>query len=285
MKLFVMLLTCLAAARAETHVLVVAGLGGEREYEQRFSTWAGELGKLSGAQVLAGAAASRDGIRSALAQIAKSLTPQDDFVLVLIGHGTFDGVEYRFALPGPDITAIELADWLNRIPAGRQVVVNATSASGACMDVWRAPNRVVVTATKSGNERNATVFARYWVEALRDPAADTDKNETVTVLEAFHYAAEKTKKFYESQKRLATEHPQISDAGGIAGRIYLARFGATEKARTDPAKRALLARREQLEQEIDKLKHEKAAMPLPEYKKRLEALLIELAKTQAEIDR
>lgn len=285
MKLLVFLLAWIVAAQAETRVLVVAGLGGEREYEQRFSAWAQEIGKFCGAQVLTGAAASRDGVRNALADMAKVVTPRDDFVLVLIGHGTFDGVEYRFALPGPDITAMELAGWLNRIPAGRQAVVNATSASGACKDIWRASNRVVVTATKSGTERNATVFARYWVDALSDPTADTDKNETVTMLEAFHYAAEKTKRFYENQKRLATEHPQLIDVGGIAGRIYLTRFGATERARIDPAKRALLARREQLEQEIDKLKHEKAAMPLSEYKKRLEALLIELAKTQAEIDR
>ena len=41
-------------------------------------------------------------------------------------------------------------------------------------------------------EKNATVFGRYWVEALRDPAADVDKNETISALEAFQYAEKKT---------------------------------------------------------------------------------------------
>ncbi len=51
------------------------------------------------------------------------------------------------------------------------------------------------------------------MKALRDPAADADKNEVITVLEAFRYAEAKTAKFYEELKRLATEHPLIEDAG------------------------------------------------------------------------
>lgn len=273
------------ALHAETHILAVAGLGGEPEYEQRFAGWAGDIAKLPGARVLTGQAATRENLRANLAVYAKKLTEKDDFVLILIGHGAFDGVEYKFNLPGPDITAAELAALLGKIPAGRQLVVNATSSSGASMEALKAPNRVVVTATKSGTERNATVFARYWIEALRDPAADSDKNEAVSAQEAFRFAEQKTKRFYETQKRLATEHPQLADSGGLAGRIILARFGAAEKARTDPAKRALLEHREQLETELDLLKREKAAMPAGEYRKKLEALLVELARTQAEIDK
>ena len=49
---------------------------------------------------------------------------------MLIGHGTFDGADYKINLPGPDMTAIELATLLDRMPAKRQLVVNMTSASG-----------------------------------------------------------------------------------------------------------------------------------------------------------
>ena len=59
-----------------------------------------------------------------------------------------------------------------------------TSSSGGCIEVLRKPNRVLITATKTGSEKNATVFARYWAEALRDPAADSDKNETVSAQNA-----------------------------------------------------------------------------------------------------
>ena len=71
----------------------------------------------------------------------------------------------------------------------------------------------------------------------------------------------------------------------MAGRFALVRFGATEAALRDPAKRDLLAKREELEAQIDKLKYEKAAMPDADYKKRLTTLLLELAKTQEELDK
>ena len=104
-------------------------------------------------------------------------------------------------LPGPDLSGVELGALLDRIACTRQLVVNMTSASGGSRASLEKANRVVITATKSGNEKNATVFARFWVEALRDPAADTDKNETVSALEAFIFAETKTAQFYETQKR------------------------------------------------------------------------------------
>ena len=73
--------------------------------------------------------------------------------------------------------------------------------------------RIVIAATRAGTERNATVFARYWAEALREPAADTDKNESVSALEAFRYAQQKTTDFFDTQKRLATEHAVLEDTG------------------------------------------------------------------------
>ena len=75
----------------------------------------------------------------------------------------------------------------------------------------------VITATKSGTEKNAPVFARYWIDSLHDPAADADKNGTVSALEAFTYAQRKTAAYFESEKLLATEHAMIADDGRSAG--------------------------------------------------------------------
>ena len=115
------------------------------------------------------------------------------------------------------------------VPPG-SLMVNMTSASGGSLDALRKPGRIVISATKSGTEKNATVFARYWVEALRDPAADTDKNETVSALEAFRYAQRKTGAFYESEKRLATEHAVLDEGGkpeaSLAAAFPVVRFGA-----------------------------------------------------------
>ncbi len=301
------LVSTLGLIHASTFYVTVAGLGGEPDYEQRFASQAQEIDKLLHASstdakvtTLYGAQASKTAVQNALAQVAHSAKPDDAFVLMLIGHGSFDGYEYKINLPGPDISGVELAALLDRIPCTRQLVVNMTSASGGSRAALEKPSRIVITATKSGNEKNATVFARFWVEALRDPAADTDKNETVSALEAFNYASAKTAEFYDTQKRLATEHPILEDTGqgdgerkpspengeGLkASQFALLRIGAAQQAASTPEKKALLEKRDQLEEQIDKLKYEKAAMATDDYKKQLQALLLELAKTQAELDK
>jgi len=294
-----------SALHATTFYVTIAGLGGEPEYEQRFSGWAKDIDKALKAapdgkvETLYGAAATRDAIRAALARFAKDAKAQDALVVMLIGHGAFDGVEYKVNLPGPDLSAGELASLLDRVPATRQLVVNMTSCSGGAIDVLRKENRVLVSATKTGTEKNATVFARYWAEALSDPAADADKNETVSALEAFRYADQKTTKFYETQKRIATEHALLEDTGKgegvrapsaengegmLASAFPLLRLGSNASAAANPQKLKLLEQKEQLEQQIDRLKYQKAAMPSEDYKRQLSQLLVQLAKTQAELD-
>jgi hypothetical protein len=222
---------------AATYILTVAGLGGEPDYEQRFTALATDVDKIlrGGGQTdrvietLKGADAARAKIEASLNRIAAQAKPQDAFVLLMIGHGTFDGADYKFNLPGPDISGTELAALLNRIPAGRQLVVDMTSASGAAVGALKRDNRTIITATRNGNEKNATVFARFFVDALRDTAVDTDKNEIVSALEAFNYAEKKTAAFYTEQKRLATEHPQVDDQQHAAA-FPLLRFGSAAAA-------------------------------------------------------
>jgi hypothetical protein len=276
---------------ASTYLLTVAGLGGEPDYEQRFTALANDTDKIlkTGTsdrvvETLKGADATRAKVEAALNKIASQAKPADAFVLMLIGHGTFDGAEYKFNLPGPDISATELATLMNRIQAGRQLVVDMTSASGGAVNAFKKDNRTVITATKSGTEKNATVFARYWVEALRDPAADVDKNETISALEAFQYAEKKTAGFYTEQKRLATEHPQVDDQQHAAA-FPLLRFGSASAIVTDPAKRELIAKKDDIENKIDALKYQKSLMAPEDYKKQLTALLIELAKAQEAVDK
>ena len=302
-----MALLLAAPARAAGFYVTVAGLVGEPDYEQRFTTPAKDLDKVlkatgSDAHVysLIGGDATRARLTQVLEQVAREAKPDDDFVLTLIGHGSHDGVEYKFNLVGPDMSAPELAALCNRIAAKRQLIVNATSASGGSIPAFQRAGRAVITSTKSGTEKNATVFVRYWVAALQDPSADVDKNESVSALEAFQYADRKTAEFYTSQKRLATEHAVFEDTGkgeavrapsaeGGEGRLLasltLVRFGESQKAALDPAKRDLLAKKEDLERRIDVLKYQKAAMTQNDYEQQLKALLIELARVQATLDK
>ena len=53
-----------------------------------------------------------------------------------------------------------------------------------------------------------------------DPGADTDKNQTLTGLEAYKYARTKTKEYFDTQKRLATEHSVLEDTGKGDGEQY-----------------------------------------------------------------
>jgi len=303
MKTFALLLASVLAAPAATWYVTISGLGGEPDYEQRFKMWAEEidtsLKKAGDTNVTTLVAPTREQVRARLQELAKSVRSDDSLVVMLIGHGTFDGVDYKFNLPGPDITGSELAALLDHVPAARQCVVNMTSSSGGSIEALRRPNRVVIAATKAGTEKNATVFARYFAESLRDPAADQDKNDAVSALEAFRFAERKVADFFESQKRLATEHALLEDTGKgegeripspengegkLAGSFTIVRLGANADAARDPAKRPLLAKKEELEQAIDKLKYEKAAMPAQEYKKQLTALLLELARVQEALD-
>jgi hypothetical protein len=294
-------------ARAGIYYVTVAGLGGEPDYEQRFSAMANDLDKLlkaSGGEAhvftLSGAQATRGQMTETLGEIAKQAKPEDDFVLILIGHGSFDGVEYKFNLVGPDISGAELASLCDRIASRRQLIVNTTSSSGGSIGALEKPGRAVIASTKTGTEKNATVFARYWVEALHDPTVDLDKNDSISALEAFEYADRKTAAFYDSQKRLATEHAVFEDTGKgqpvraaatdtgeghFLSTFTLLRIGAAQRAASDPAKRDLLAKKEELDQKIDMLKYQKAAMDQEDYKKQLTDTLIELARVQAELDK
>ena len=301
------LLTAVWSAPAAVHYVTVAGLGGEDAYEQRFTGLAKDIEKILGGSggearviTLVGAESTKTKLSEALARVAREAKTEDVFVLTLIGHGSFDGTDYKLNLKGPDMTAVELAALCDRIPAGRQLIVNTTSSSGGSIPALQKANRAIVSATKSGTEKNATVFARYWVEALRDAGADADKNETVSALEAFRYADKKTAAFYETQKRLSTEHAVLEDTGQgegvrapaaengeglVAARFPLLRIGAAQRAAADPAKRKLLDRKEQLEQEVDRLKYEKAAMVTENYRKQISAVLLELARVQEELDK
>lgn len=308
MKTLALLFALSASLPAANYYVTIAGLGGSPDYDVQFAKWATDLDKELKTNngpdahviTLSGPGSTRQKVQETLSGLAAQIQPGDSFALFLIGHGTYDGTDYKFNLPGPDITAAELAALLNRIPAKRQLIVNMTSCSGASLGPLVKKDRIVITATKSGTENNATVFARYWIDALQDPSADTDKNGTVSALEAYTYAQRKTAAYFESEKLLATEHAMISDNGsanavrdpkpdngmGLQASAFAVIRPETEAVKNvSPEKQKLLTKKEELEAKIDRLKYEKAAMPEEEYKQELTALLLELARTQAEIDR
>lgn len=304
-SLALMALAAALPATADNYYLTVAGLGGEDVYTQRFEGLVSDIDTLlekepnSTVMTLSGAQATKANIEAKLGEIADKAGPNDTFVLLLIGHGSYDMLDYKFNIPGHDITATELNSLLGRIKA-KQVIVNTTSASGGALPVLQSKNRIIVAATKSGTEKNATVFARYWVEAFRDAAADADRNDSLSALEAFTYAERKVAEYYETQKRLATEHAVIEDTGEgegvrepstenneglVARRTTVLHLGSVADIVNDPAKQELLKQKDELQIAIDDLQYRKAAFPEAEYQRQMRQLLLDLARIQAELDK
>lgn len=276
-------------ASAATHFLVVEGRGGTQVYTERFRDQVERLlpalrrtaGDEALVRVVAGVEATSAQVKAALEEIARAVVPGDDLAVFLIGHGSYDGRSYKFNIPGPDFTDGQLKAWLDAVPAARQLVVSTTSSSGGALETLKSARRVVITATKNGRERNATVFGQYWVEAFSAASADTDKNESISALEAFRYAEDRVKSHYADNKRLATEHPQIQ--GDLAGAFLLARLGSAAALARDPERRGLLAQREELERRIADLALRKDDMPQNEYLDALQDLLLQLAGLQQRI--
>ena len=219
--------------------------------------------------------------------------------IVLIGHGTYDGREAKFNLRGPDVTDLELAEWL--APIKRPVaVLDCTSASGPFLNRLSGADRVVVTATKSGHELNFARFGQYLAEAIADPRADLDKDGQVSLLEAFLTASSRVNEYYRTHSQLATEHALLDDNGDKLGTPadWFRGVRATRRAKDGAALDGLRAhqlhlipsdrerdippavrqRRNQLELSVAALRDEKTKLGADEYYKRLEPLLIELAR-------
>jgi len=284
------LLVLPVVAGAASFTFIVAGLGGEPEYEQRFREQAAaiaEAAKKAASEpgqvvVLTGEQARRDSVRREFQEFASQMQATDSATVVLIGHGSYDGEEYRFNVPGADITGSDLGQLFEKLPAKQQLIVNATSSSGATVELWQRPERVIITATKSGGERTATRFAQYWGQAVSGDAADVNKDETVTAAEAFDYTNRQVAASYKSEVALATEHARI--AGDDAAAFTVARLGSSALSGANPEVTALLAQRGQVEQDLEGVKGRKAALSEDQYYDELEGVLVRLAMLQKQID-
>jgi hypothetical protein len=304
---FAALLLSTPSASAQTpHLLLVVGLAGEPENGEAFTRWATTL--VQSAERLGVAPANvtylsekgegqgvsgrstREEVTKAFGKLASA--GEDDVVfVVLIGHGTFDGRTAKFNLPGPDMTAADFAPLLKRVKSRHVVFVNTASASGPFIEALAGPGRTIVTATRSGSERFATLFGGYFVDALAGTEADADRNRRISVLEAFTWAKREVANAYERQGIMRTENALLSDSGGegspdpkpdgkegkIAAVLSLGTAEATDPLPADPKLRALYEERRELERRVEALKLMKGAMPADQYASQLEKLLTDLA--------
>lgn len=301
---------CLAspAAAGDNYALVVTGASGGDVYAKKYDGWrrsfvsalrdkfaypADHVIALAEKEEPGVGPATRAQVQRVLTDLRARLTPDDLLVVLLIGHGTLtDNADAKFNLVGRDLSASEWADLLKPIPA-RLVFVDTTSVSFPFMKKLAAPGRVVVTATDSTAQEFETIFAEWFVKALTEMAADADKNGRVSMLEAFTYASAAVRRWYDEHNQLPTERPLIDDDGDGVGREASDQGAAGSLARgtylqvagepVDAPRRALAARQAALEGQVDALKARRSSMAPDAYQAELERLLLDLARTSAEL--
>ncbi|MGD8319258.1 MAG: hypothetical protein PVJ02_02350 [Gemmatimonadota bacterium] len=307
------------AAAQETRVLIVVGLGGTEQYRERFGGWARELyAGLTGRdgipadhvtllterpESLPGITAersTRENVLGAIAAMAGEAAPDDQILVVLVGHGTARGEEGRFNLPGPDLSPEELAGALASFATQTVAVAHTGSASGGFIAPLSGPRRVVLSATRTVRERNATQFPAYFVEAVTGDGADLDKDGQVSLLEAFVFARAEVARHYDEENEILTEHAVLDDNGdgegsqdpsatGDDGKVAAAfRLGrptgvAASTDTDDPELARMYRERQAILARVDALRAGRDTIPPEQYDDALEALLVELALKTREI--
>lgn len=285
------------AQGGNTHVLLVTGLSGEPRFARAFDSAAavvydaakGRWGATDSSLVYLGedpardpgriqARATRENLAARFATLTRRSAAGDLVFILLVGHGSGEGPQSRFNLPGPDVTAADFAGWLHGLDGRTVVLVNASSASGDFLAALTGPGRVIITATKSAMQRNETTFAGHFSRALTSDAADGDKDGRISLLEAFTWAKGEVARGYERRNLLATEQAQLTDS--VLARTVA--FG-TASVPTDPRIAALWAERRALEGQVNALRRRKGMMDSTAYQRELERLLLEIATRTAAI--
>ena len=299
--------TCCGADRAPRLIMVV-GAAGSEEFQKPFREWAERwqaAAKKGNAECTiiglsdSGDRSDKELLRDSLSRVSAAGNESSHVWLVLIGHGTYDGKTPRFNLRGPDISATELKDLLQPIQSPL-AVINCAASSGPFLAELAAPNRAVITATRSGSEYNFAHFGDYLSAASGDPAADLDKDDQTSLLEAYLLAGSRLREFYAKDGRLATEHALLDDNGDKLGtpaeffqglRVVKSpkagasvdgslsrQFVLVRSSREEGLPAEVRAQRDELERQLAELREKKGKLTEAEYFAQLETLLVQIAK-------
>ena len=302
------------ASAEDYFTLVVSGASGDPRYVETYDRWRQTLIASLRSRpefreehllVLADTPrpgvgrASREGVRQAFDLLRARMTDDSIASIVLFGHGTFDGVDAKFNLVGPDLGADEWRRLLETLP-GAVVFINTTAASFPFLTRVAGARRVVVTATESSAQQYDTMFPEFLVQAFEEEeAADVDRNGRLSILEVFEFASAEVRRWYQRQGRLATERARLDDTGDgigreadetgpdgpLAARLHVGAGVETAIGVTDPSLAPLVTRRRQLEDEVADLKARKTEMAPDAYLDALERLLVDLARVSRDLRR
>lgn len=302
---------------ARQSVVIVKGIGGEQSFDEsieataqiwdRAARSAGHGVFLVDGEKQPGGVSQIDQLRAALLDAGKPAEDASSVLwLVLIGHGSAQGRSAKFAMDGPDLSVDGLASLLEtvRCPV---IVVAGFSCAGAFVKPLSGPDRLIVAATRSGEEENWTRFSRCFAEALTGTAADADADGQVSLFEAWRHAVGQVESLYKEQGRMLTEHAVLEDTGDGrpigADAFNSASKPEEKKTRKDspleedgtnahkwhllpnPVEAALTegerAQREEIERSVKTLREAKTRRLPEDYQAEMEGLLLKLAAIYA----
>lgn len=305
------------------HALIISGLGGSPEYTQKFQNYVYETRKAlleqfgfdaANIHVLAEAGiqgetyvndlSNAENIRAAFAALQQDAGASDHVFVILFGHGGYDNGEARLNIPRRDLSQQDFASLVDGLTAGRVVFINTSSASAPFVEALSGPDRIVITATRTGTQKNETYFPRFMVEALTGDVADRDKDGRISVAELYSYAAEKTDQWFEDNGNIPTENALLDDNGDqqgsrleelengadghLAGITYFSPAGGAALASADGDQNldaGWLQERENIEVGIATVKSKKSQMDVDAYYAELEVLFVKLARGNAAAER
>lgn len=276
-----------------TYVGIFQGLAGEDYYQQQFDEQVAEIRQAAEkllerdqsneVRVYQADQATKENMLAWLEGLSQRVGGTDRVALFYIGHGTFDDKNYKFNLVGPDVSDSELKAVWDSLQAELKLIVNTSSSSGALLEQFEDDSdTLLVTATKSGRERNATRFGRFFIAALTDESADLDKNQLISLDEAFQFSSRATEDYYTSEGLIATEHPVLQGAHGDL--FELSTLSGTTNKNVSPELLELHNRRDQVDLDIDRLRMRRIGMTEEEYQQEFRRLIVQLSLLQAEID-
>ena len=176
-----------------------------------------------------GEASTAANLRAALRQVSGRIGPGDRLIFYYVGQANIVGEQLRFNLPGPDITQLDLGQWLDEaIPPtygesddtgdpnwghlGKHIIIIDCPGAGLALEVIRGGNRIVVCGARS-DQPYSTRFSDFFVPALSEPLNDIDTDGRISLLEAFQTAVKQTDDLYLEQDLLKTENALLDDNG------------------------------------------------------------------------
>ena len=301
-----------AFAQAALYVTIVEGLGGQPQYEDEFVAAGEKIAAASESMTdkdkvvrFSGNGATRAALMKHFADLGKKMTADDRAAIYLVGHGSFDGETYKFNIAGPDVSGADLKKVMEGLPGRNHFLVSPGSTSGALLEAITGvpaprddvPGRtaapaakespyLLIAGTRNGNERNATQFGRHFADALTSKEADLNKNNSISIQEAFDYAEQRVGSYFEDEGKLATEHAQLRGEG--AAQFNLSRLNALqikeELENADAGLAELLQRRAELDAQIEDLQVRRTQLNNTEYLAQLQTLILQSAELSEQID-